>query len=172
MPWDDARAICGKALILGRHWCQHVMFSRRLNCWFLVKGLILLVHTTLPGILFSIPGRPLLYHSKHHEVLRRETPSPLVPSLPSLTTLWTLFIVHWGLLLLNIGTLMASKKLLQVFCPFFLVLLSCGRSEASQKNPTSDLLCICNRIAATISGASQVFFCSRAQHSLICDTPI
>jgi hypothetical protein len=41
---------------------------------------------------------------------------------------------------------------------FSLALLSYGQPETLENHNSSDLLCICNQIAAAISGASQVFF--------------
>ena len=58
---------------------------------------------------------------------------------------------------------MAFKTLL--LCAFSLALLPCGMPEAL--NPP-DLLSTCNRIAAAISSASQVFFpCERVLLSFI-----
>jgi hypothetical protein len=59
---------------------------------------------------------------------------------------------------------MAFKTLL--LCAFSLALLPCGMPEALNKSP--DLLSTCNRIAAAISSASQVFFpCERVLLSFI-----
>ena len=41
---------------------------------------------------------------------------------------------------------------------FSLASLSYGQPETFEKRNSSDLLCTCNKIAAAISGASQVFF--------------
>jgi hypothetical protein len=41
---------------------------------------------------------------------------------------------------------------------FSLALLSYGQPETFEKRNSTDLLCTCDKIAAVISGASQVFF--------------
>jgi hypothetical protein len=43
-------------------------------------------------------------------------------------------------------------------CVFSLALLPYGFPKALAKHNSCDFLCTCNRIAAAISGASQVFF--------------
>ena len=55
----------------------------------------------------------------------------------------------------NTGSLMALTMLL---CVFSLALLSHGRHEAPEKPYPSGPIDACNRIAAAISGASQVYF--------------
>jgi hypothetical protein len=45
-----------------------------------------------------------------------------------------------------------------LLCVFSLILPSHGLPEAVENHNSSDLLCTCNKIAAAISGASQVFF--------------
>jgi hypothetical protein len=51
---------------------------------------------------------------------------------------------------------MALTKLL--VCAFSLALLSYGRPEALEKRNSPDFKSACDKIAAAISGASQVFF--------------
>jgi hypothetical protein len=45
-----------------------------------------------------------------------------------------------------------------LLCVFTLALLPYCRPEALEKNNYRDFLCTCDRIAASISAASQVFF--------------
>ena len=52
---------------------------------------------------------------------------------------------------------MTLTKLL-LLCAFSPALLSYGRPEALKNHNSTDLLCICNQIAAAVSNASQVFF--------------
>ena len=53
---------------------------------------------------------------------------------------------------------MALASLLAVCAAFSLALLSYGLPEALENHSPSDSLCTCNKIAAAISRASQVFF--------------
>jgi FAD/FMN-containing dehydrogenase len=52
-----------------------------------------------------------------------------------------------------------------LLCVFSLILPSHGLPEAVENHNSSDLLCTCNKIAAAISGASQVFFPPAPEYS-------
>jgi hypothetical protein len=57
-----------------------------------------------------------------------------------------------------------------LLCAFSLALLSYGQPETLENHNSSDLLSTCDKIAAAISGASQVFF-PRECVILISDAP-
>ena len=106
---------------------------------------------------FAFLGHSLLVKFEHHEVIdiKRRQHWSCQSLLDNIK--WLLFFTE-GCSLHNTGSLMAFKSTSLLVCAFALALRSYGKPATWEARNSSDLLCICNDIAATISGASEVFF--------------